>query len=224
MTPSKTTPAEEQPATPSTATARTMSALVLDAAAKYRGTALKYPLAKGWGTISYPKLGDGVREIAKGLIALGVKPGDRVAILSNTRAEWTLADFGAICAGAVVVPVYQTNSPDECLYVLEHSGATAIFCEDEEQVAKLDEIRSRAAQAAARHPLRGRERGRADAVGAEGARRGRHRRAVRRARARRHRGRRRDDRLHVRHDRPAEGLHAHARQPARRPRRDRRRS
>ncbi len=141
MTPSKTTPAEEQPATPSPATARTMSALVLDAAATYRGTALKYPLGKGWGTISYPKLGDGVREIAKGLIALGIKPGDRVAILSNTRAEWTLADFGAICAGAVVVPVYQTNSPDECLYVLEHSGATAILCEDDEQVAKLDKVR-----------------------------------------------------------------------------------
>ena len=118
-----------------------MSALVLDAAAKHKGTALKYPLGKGWGEISYAKLGTGVTEIAKGLIALGVQPGDRVAILSNTRAEWTLADFGAMCAGAVVVPVYQTNSPDECLYVLEHSESMAIFCEDAEQVAKIDEIR-----------------------------------------------------------------------------------
>ncbi len=142
MTPSKTTPDAEPSAAPSTATAKTMSALVLAAATTYSGTALKYPLANGWGTISYPKLGDGVREIAKGLIALGVAPGDRVAILSNTRAEWTLADFGAICAGAVVVPVYQTNSADECLYVLDHSGATAIFCEDDEQVAKLDEVRA----------------------------------------------------------------------------------
>jgi long-chain acyl-CoA synthetase len=118
-----------------------MSALVLDAAANHRGTALKYPVGNRWGEISYLKLGTGVREIAKGLIALGVQPGDRVAILSNTRAEWTLADFGAICAGAVVVPVYQTNSPDECLYVLEHAGCMAIFCEDSEQVAKIDEIR-----------------------------------------------------------------------------------
>jgi long-chain acyl-CoA synthetase len=143
VTTSKTTPDAEQPATRGSARARTMSALVLDAAATYTGTALKYPLGTGWGTISYPKLGDGVREIAKGLIALGVKPGERVAILSNTRAEWTLADFGAMCAGAIVVPVYQTNSPGECLYVLEHSGASAIFCEDDGQVAKLDEIRSK---------------------------------------------------------------------------------
>jgi long-chain acyl-CoA synthetase len=131
---SETTPDATTPAKPSTAKARTMSALV-------KGTALKYPLGKGWGEISYPKLGTGVREIAKGLMALGVQPGDRVAILSNTRAEWTLADFGAMCAGSVVVPVYQTNSPDECLYVLEHSGCMAIFCEDGEQVAKIDEIR-----------------------------------------------------------------------------------
>jgi long-chain acyl-CoA synthetase len=118
-----------------------MSALVLDSAAKHSGTALKYPAGNRWGEISYPKLGTGVREIARGLMALGVQPGDRVAILSNTRAEWTLADFGAICAGAVVVPVYQTNSPDECFYVLEHSGSMAIFCEDAEQFAKIEEIR-----------------------------------------------------------------------------------
>src|SRR3954447_10706199 len=75
VTPSKTTPDAEQPATPSTPSPGTMSALVLDAAAKYTGTALKYPLGKGWGEISYPKLGTGVREIAKGLIALGIEPG-----------------------------------------------------------------------------------------------------------------------------------------------------
>src|SRR3954447_6828919 len=123
--------------------AKTMATLVLDAAANYTCTALKYPAGDRWQEISYANLGKGAREIAKGLIALGVQAGDRVAILSNTRAEWTLADFGAICAGAVVVPVYQTNSPDECLYVLEHSGAVATFCEDEEQLAKLREIRSK---------------------------------------------------------------------------------
>jgi long-chain acyl-CoA synthetase len=120
---------------------RTMASLVLEAAAGYTCAALKYPDGDRWREISYAQLGSRVREIAKGLIALGVKPGDRVAILSNTRAEWTLADFGAICAGAVVVPVYQTNSPDECHYVLEHSRSTTIFCEDDGQVAKLAEIR-----------------------------------------------------------------------------------
>jgi long-chain acyl-CoA synthetase len=120
----------------------TLAALVLDAAAAHGGPALRYPQEGGWRRISYPALGDGVRQLAKGLMDLGVEAGDRVAILSNTRAEWTLADFGAICAGAVVVPVYQTNSPEECRYVLEHAGAVAIFCEDEEQLVKLREIRS----------------------------------------------------------------------------------
>ncbi|MGH2944277.1 MAG: AMP-dependent synthetase/ligase, partial [Solirubrobacteraceae bacterium] len=134
------------------AAARTLATLVLDAAARHRGTAMRAPEADGWRRTSYPELGAGVRAIAKGLVGLGIAPGDRVAILSNTRAEWTLADFGTICAGAVVVPVYQTNSPEECQYVLEHSGATAIFCEDDDQVAKLDEIR--ASLPALRHVIR----------------------------------------------------------------------
>ena len=121
----------------------TVSSMILAAAAAYDGTALKHPHGEGWREISYPELGRSVREIAKGLIALGVQPGDRVAILSNTRAEWTLADLGVMCAGAIVVPVYQTNSPDECLYVLDHSGATAIFCEDDHQQGKLREIRKK---------------------------------------------------------------------------------
>jgi long-chain acyl-CoA synthetase len=123
------------------APARTLATLALGAAARYTATAMRYPQDGGWGRTSYPQLGADVRAIAKGLIALGVAPGDRVAILSNTRAEWTLTDFGAICAGAVVVPVYQTNSPDECRYVLEHAGATALFCEDDGQVAKVVQIR-----------------------------------------------------------------------------------
>jgi len=132
--------------------ARTLAALALGAAARYTSTAMRYPQDGGWGRTSYPQLGADVRAIAKGLIALGVAPGDRVAILSNTRAEWTLADFGTICAGAVVVPVYQTNSPDECQYVLEHAGATALFCEDDGQLAKLAQIRD--ALPGLRHVLR----------------------------------------------------------------------
>jgi long-chain acyl-CoA synthetase len=125
----------------SNAQPRTIATLVLDAARSFPGTALRYPEGDAWSQMSYAKLGQAVREVARGLVGLGVQPGDRVAILSNTRAEWTLADFGVMCAGAVVVPVYQTNSPEECQYVLEHSGATAVFCEDEEQIAKVAAIR-----------------------------------------------------------------------------------
>jgi long-chain acyl-CoA synthetase len=129
-----------------------MATLVLDAASRYQGTAMRFPEGDEWKRTSYPELGADARAIAKGLIALGVAPGERVAILSNTRAEWTLADFGAICAGAVVVPVYQTNSPEECEYVLSHSGSTVLFCEDEGQLQKLAKIRS--ALPALRHVLR----------------------------------------------------------------------
>jgi long-chain acyl-CoA synthetase len=122
--------------------ARTLATLALDATRRHSGTAMRYPQAGGdWGRTSYAQLGADVRALAKGLIALGVTAGDRVAILSNTRAEWTLADLGAICAGAAVVPVYQTNSPEECQYVLEHSGATVLLAEDEDQLAKVAEIR-----------------------------------------------------------------------------------
>ena len=65
------------------------------------------------------------------MIALGIKPGDRISILADTRPEWTLADAGTFCAGTVVAPIYQTNSPEECEYVLRHSEARAVFCEDE---------------------------------------------------------------------------------------------
>ena len=63
------------------------------------------------GETSFPELGAAAVELAAGLIDLGVRPGDRVGILGETRPEWTLADCGALCAGAMVVPVYQTSSP-----------------------------------------------------------------------------------------------------------------
>ncbi len=82
-----------------------------------------------------------MRRLTLGLIDLGVKPGDRVSILGNTRPEWTLFDFAAMSAGATVVPIYQTNSPGECKYVLEHSGARFVIVENEAQLEKIREIR-----------------------------------------------------------------------------------
>ena len=104
--------------------------------------ALRFAREGDWTEMSYAALGDAVRGIARGLMALGVERGDRVSILSGTRAEWTLADLGSLCAGAVVAPIYHTNSPGECRYVLEHAGSRVVFCEDAEQVAKVAEVRS----------------------------------------------------------------------------------
>ena len=104
--------------------------------------ALRYYRDGTWAVMTYAELGDAVRRIARGLIALGVEPGDRISILSSTRAEWTLADLASLCAGAVVAPIYPTNSPGECGYVLEHAGSRIVFCENAEQAAKVAEVRA----------------------------------------------------------------------------------
>ena len=82
-----------------------------------------------------------VRALALGLIELGIGRGDKVAIIGNTRPEWTLFDFAVMSTGATVVPIYQTNSPSECEYVLDHSGARAIVVENEGQLAKILEVK-----------------------------------------------------------------------------------
>jgi long-chain acyl-CoA synthetase len=96
-----------------------------------------------WVSKSYREVGDIVRRLALGLIELGIEKGDKVSILANTRPEWTYFDFAALSVGAVVVPIYQTNSPEECQYVLENSDAKAVIVEDAEQLAKIDAIRGR---------------------------------------------------------------------------------
>jgi long-chain acyl-CoA synthetase len=94
-----------------------------------------------WVSQTYREVGDIVRRLALGLLELGIEKGDKVSILANTRPEWTYFDFAALSVGAVVVPIYQTNSPDECQYVLENSDAKAVIVEDDEQLAKIDQIR-----------------------------------------------------------------------------------
>ena len=91
--------------------ARTLGEMVLRAGEKHSGVALRKRTGDRWTEVSYPALTRSARDIARGLIALGIEPGDHVSILANTRPEWTVADMGVFCAGAVVVPIYHTNSP-----------------------------------------------------------------------------------------------------------------
>lgn len=122
----------------------TIADLLPKAAAKYgEQSATSFKDGDTWKQQSYQELLEESTAIGLGLIALGIEKGDRVAILSNTRREWTVADFAATRAGAVVVTVYQTNSPKECEWVLSNSGARAVFVEDAEQAAKITEIRDR---------------------------------------------------------------------------------
>jgi long-chain acyl-CoA synthetase len=99
--------------------------------------AIRHKREGAWEDVSYTELGEIVSEVGRGLIDLGIEPGDRVAILCATRPEWTYADFGITTTGAVVVPIYPTNSPEECQWVAGNSDARAIVCENAEQVGKI---------------------------------------------------------------------------------------
>ena len=106
--------------------------------------ALRFKDGSGtWQSQSYAELETVVRRLSLGLVDLGIEAGDRVAILANTRVEWTWFDFAALTAGATVVPIYQTNSPEECQYVLENSDAKAVIVEDDEQLEKIRAVRDR---------------------------------------------------------------------------------
>ncbi|WP_316520822.1 AMP-dependent synthetase/ligase [Kitasatospora brasiliensis] len=84
-----------------------------------------------------------VHAAAKGLIAAGVEPGDRVGIMSRTRYEWTLLDFAIWTAGAVTVPVYETSSAEQVEWILGDSGAVAVITETAKHVQVVDEVRDR---------------------------------------------------------------------------------
>src|SRR5215204_3381668 len=99
--------------------------------------------ATEWTSKTYGEIGEVVQRLALGLMDLGIAKGDKVSILANTRPEWTYFDFAALTIGATVVPIYQTNSPEECQYVLENSDAKTVIVEDEEQLAKIREVRDR---------------------------------------------------------------------------------
>src|SRR3954447_7179129 len=112
--------------------AKTLAAMLLEAGERYDGAAMRFVDNDRWTESSYDDVVAAAREIAGGLIDLGVEPGDRVAIFSDTRPEWTLADLGGILAGATVVPIYQTASVEEAKHVLGDSEAKLAFCENEE--------------------------------------------------------------------------------------------
>ncbi len=131
-------------AAPSTVGSQTLADLVVRSAAQYaENVAVRYKRDAAWHDVTYAQLADIVEEIALGLIALGIEPGERVCILANTRPEWSYVDMAATSVGAVVVPIYQTNSPEECLWVISDSDACAVVCENDAQLAKVAAIRDR---------------------------------------------------------------------------------
>jgi long-chain acyl-CoA synthetase len=106
-------------------------------------TAVRFKRDGAWQDVTYGEFDTIVTEIGLGLIDLGIGAGERLSILANTRPEWSYVDMAATSAGTVVVPIYQTNSPEECHWVLSDSGACAVVCENEEQLAKIAKVRDR---------------------------------------------------------------------------------
>src|SRR5258707_3777143 len=98
---------------------------------------LNYKRSGTWHSISSSEMLERARRIALGLHSLGVRKDDRVALLSESRVEWVLADQGCIFAGAVGVPIYPTLTPSQAAYILKDSGARAMFVSDR---TKFDEI------------------------------------------------------------------------------------
>ncbi|HEV8675127.1 MAG TPA: long-chain fatty acid--CoA ligase [Methylomirabilota bacterium] len=89
-----------------------------------------------WTEVSWRALGQEVREVALGLIALGRQRGDTVGLLSQSRAEWVRADFAIFSAGGVTIPIYPSYPPDAIAYILNDSGARTLFVEDVGQLDK----------------------------------------------------------------------------------------
>jgi long-chain acyl-CoA synthetase len=124
-------------------TSRTIADLAARAAASYgERPAIRHKKDGAWVELSFTEVGQIVEDLALGFIALGIQAGDRVCILANTRPEWTYASLAVTSVGAVVVPIYPTNSPEECEWVAGNSEAKAVVCENAEQLAKIDQVRA----------------------------------------------------------------------------------
>jgi len=103
--------------------------------------AIKFKKQGRFVILSYAQYYERALMVARGLRKLQVQPGDKVAILSENRAGWIIADMGILCAGAVTVPIYPTNTPEQVAYVLTHSEATLVFVSGKAQYQKLIKYR-----------------------------------------------------------------------------------
>ena len=96
-----------------------------------------------WNRISWTEYGQNVREVAAGLLAFGLRPGDRAAILGDNRPEWLICHLATMTVGGVTCGVYPTSAPDQVAYVVGHSESKLLFVENEEQVDKVLQIMDR---------------------------------------------------------------------------------
>ena len=126
------------------ATASLADVVTRRAAEQPQAVALRRKTSGGtWEDVTTSQFRDDVHALAKGLIAAGIAPGDRVAIMSHTRYEWTLADYAAWTVGAVVVPIYETSSAEQAEWILSDSAAHAVLAENDEFERVVAQARDR---------------------------------------------------------------------------------
>ena len=99
--------------------------------------AFRYPKGGGWESVTWREVGDRVDNIAAGLVSLGIKPEERVALASGTRYEWVVADFAILAAGAATTTVYPTTNAEDVAYIVANSDSRIVIAEDQTQVDKL---------------------------------------------------------------------------------------
>ncbi len=105
--------------------------------------AFRFKRGAEWAAMTYGEANAAAQEIAAGLVSLGVSPGDRVCLASQTRLEWVLADVGILLAGAVTVPIYPQSTAEQCEFIIRDAGAKLVMVEDAAQLAKLIPTRHR---------------------------------------------------------------------------------
>lgn len=126
-----------------TVAGKTLADLAFRAAEAYgdRPAARWQATPDNWEEFTFRELAERVTEFGAGLVDLGLDPGDRVAVLGGTSPDWSIAHLSIIAAAGVHVSVYQTNSPEECAWVVGNSESRGIVCENAEQVAKIVAVR-----------------------------------------------------------------------------------
>jgi long-chain acyl-CoA synthetase len=103
---------------------------------------LKRKVNGAWTPVAWREFAGQVRGLAAGFIAAGIQPGDRVALMSHTRFEWTLVDYAILTAGGVTVPIYPTSSMEQVEWILGDSGAVAVVTETDDQAGKVTAARA----------------------------------------------------------------------------------
>jgi long-chain acyl-CoA synthetase len=122
--------------------AETVAHLFRDRVAKSpHAEAFRFAEDDSWSSVTWTQVRERAYRLAAGLVALGVRPEDRVAIASSTRYEWALTDLAVMCAGGATTTIYPTTIAPDVAYILANSGSVVVFAEDDDQIAKLWERR-----------------------------------------------------------------------------------